>query len=116
MELHVPDIYGDIKLAGSSGTAGQRLTSAVPGAQAVWATDSAAIGIFEFTSASALSHVIVHNLNSDRPQVEIYNQADNAVIQPATVVATDVNTTTITFFCSKSNSWNNYRYIMLRHK
>lgn len=101
-EIHSPDIYGPIGLAGNPGTSGQRLTSAGPGATPTWQTDSAAIGIFEFTSASALSHVITHNLNSDRPHVEVYNQADNAVIVPATVVATDANNTTITFFVARA--------------
>lgn len=101
-ELHSPDVYGPIGLAGNTGTTGQRLTSAGPGATPTWQTDSTAIGIYEYTSASALSHVIAHNLNSDKPLVTVYNQSDNAALQPATIVATDANTLTITFFVARA--------------
>lgn len=36
MEYHSPDIYGDIKLAGNSGSAGQVLVSQGVGSQAIW--------------------------------------------------------------------------------
>lgn len=146
MEIHSPDVYGPIALAGSAGTAGQQLTSAGPGAQAVWSasggivvTDTATVNLtlagnslsadaiispdagnelvahanglyspiplvnkFTFTSASAVSHTITHNLNNQFPDVTIYETATNTQIEPATVVGTSANVLTVTFFSARA--------------
>jgi hypothetical protein len=121
-EIHSPDIYGPIALAAAPGTAGQHLESAGAGAQAVWASTSALISsdtpnllttggdgrllvsgnsvpnLFTFTSAIAAVHTITHNLGNQFPVVTVYDTATGAVVVPTSVVGTNVNTLTITFF------------------
>lgn len=101
MEIHKPDIYGDIELAGNPGTTGQVLTSQGTNVQAVWTTPTA-LPIFTFTSPSNTLHTIVHNLGSMYPVITVYDQANDQVIQPATIEAIDANTTEITFFSARA--------------
>lgn len=49
VEIHVPNIIGPVQLAASEGIAGQQLTSAGPGVQAIWAA-SGGISILDTTS------------------------------------------------------------------
>jgi hypothetical protein len=94
-EIHSPDIYGSIRLAGDAGAAGRVLKSSGAGAQAIWG--AVAPSVFTFTSAAALSHTITHNLGNQFPAVTVYNTAGNAAVTPASMVGTSINVLTITF-------------------
>ncbi len=98
MQIHSPDIIGPVDLSGAPGTAGDVLTSAGAGAQAVWSTLATIPGIFKGTSASNVTHTITHNLNNQYPDVTIYDTGTGAEVIPATVVGTSVNVLTVTFF------------------
>lgn len=146
VEIHVPNIYGPVQLATDEGLAGQQLTSAGPGAQAIWAasggitvsdTDTvdltltgnditadvivspdagnqlvaqanglfvapAAAQIFTFTSPSATSHTIVHNLGNSFPNVTIWDTASGDVIAPSTVSSNGPNSFDVTFFLARA--------------
>lgn len=102
MQIHSPDIYGPIALATSPGTAGQVLTSAGAGAQAVWSTPINAGAKFTFTSPSSLTHTITHNLNNQFPAITVYDTSNGQVIQPATIDGIDANTIEITFFSARA--------------
>lgn len=45
MEIHSPDIVGPVALATDPGVAGQLLTSAGPGVQAVWSTPAGSVTV-----------------------------------------------------------------------
>lgn len=102
MEIHSPDIVGPVALATLPGVAGQVLTSAGPGAQAVWSTPVSAGVKFPYTSASATSHVINHSLNNMYPVVSVYDSGTGAVIIPVSIVGTTLNQTTITLFTARA--------------
>lgn len=53
---------------------------------------------FTFTSPSAISHVIVHNLNNSYPSITVWDTIAGAVIIPDSIVSNSPNTLTITFF------------------
>lgn len=101
MEIHSPDVYGPIGLAGSAGLAGQRLTSAGPGATPTWVTITAT-SEFDFVSASALTHTITHNLSNIAPTVTVYLTSDGKQVQPAYIDALDANTLEISFFAARA--------------
>ncbi len=101
MEIHLPDIYGPIELAGNAGTAGQRLTSAGPAATPTWEPDVNS-DEFQFISPSALTHTITHNLGNIAPTVTVYLTSDGRQVQPAYIDALDANTLEINFFVARA--------------
>ncbi len=64
----------------------------------VYVPDASIPNKFTGTSASNTSHTITHNLNNQFPDVTIYDTATNAVVVPQSVVGTNANTLTVTFF------------------
>jgi hypothetical protein len=58
-------------------------------------------GFFDYASASATSHVIVHNLDDLNPSVTVIDVATGFYIDPSTIEITDANTVTITFFVAR---------------
>lgn len=53
MQIHSPDIYGDIKLATAPGTAGQVLTSQGVGVQVIWANATSQAKQYLYTDKAA---------------------------------------------------------------
>lgn len=95
MDIHAPNIVGELSVAGDAGTAGQVLTSAGDGVQVDWVTPVSRV--FTFTSASALSHTIGHDLSNSFPSVTVWSTGTNTVVQPASIFSEDDQSLTITF-------------------
>lgn len=70
----------------------------------IYVSGATVANLFSFTSASNTSHVLNHNLNNVFPIITVYNQADNSVIQPATIVSNSANQLTVTFFAARAIS------------
>lgn len=98
MEIHNPDFIGPVNANENEGIAGQVLTSGGSGVQVGWSTPAAAASEFQFTSASATSHVINHNLNNGTPVVTVWDSTSFKVIQPMEISSNSPNQLTITFF------------------
>lgn len=96
-QIHNSDLYGPLGAASNLGIAGQVLTSQGPGNQVVWSNG----GKFTFASASSLSHVIVHNLNNDYPNITVWDTATDEVIHPV-ITSNNPNQITITFFVARA--------------
>lgn len=96
--IHNADLFGPVGLATDPGSVGQVLTSQGPGAQAIWTTPTPVTATkFTFTSASATSHVIVHNLGNQYPDITVWDTTTGEVFHPD-ISRDNANQLTITTF------------------
>lgn len=65
-------------------------------------TPVAAVNKFTFTSPSAITHTITHNLNNAFPTVTIWDTATGDVIQPSIISSNGVNSFDVTFFVARA--------------
>lgn len=68
MEQHSIDIYGDVKLAGNTGVAGQYLQSRGPNTQAIWSSP-----LYAATDKAAQAIIVAGDVTWNTPAVDAIN-------------------------------------------
>ena len=58
--------------------------------------------IFTFTSPSALTHTITHNLNNTFPSITVWDSGSGQVVIPDTIQALNSSQLSITFFVARA--------------